>query len=400
MPLLALWKSNPAAVGELTIEQIVSTAGDGVLRDGTACSQELRDYFSQTSSSKLASYVEHCLLSSFGKSGMVLQDLINELGRRLDYTVTNGRYQGTTTAIGYDGFWHSPEGHEIVTEVKTTDVYRVSLETIAQYRERLKAEGKIGPASSILIVVGRQDTGELEAQVRGSRYAWDIRLISADALLKLVQLKENSDEAETGQKIRSVLTPVEYTRLDDLIDVMFTTARDVEAAISDQDESDVRHDAEGANKHEWEFTDGKLLQSKREAIFSAIERELRVKLIKKSRALYWDSEHKTRIACTISKRYERSSSYRYWYAYHPPWDNFLRDGSPSLFVLGCMDLPIAFAVPWEVIHPLLEALNTTETNRNTMYWHIHIGPNQAGKYELLLPKRDRNLPLDAYRVSL
>jgi len=35
----------------------------------------------------------------------------------------------------------------------------------------------------VLIVVGRQDTGELEAQIRGSRHAWDIRLISAEALL-------------------------------------------------------------------------------------------------------------------------------------------------------------------------------------------------------------------------
>jgi hypothetical protein len=290
----------------------------------------------------------------------------------------------------------------IVAEVKTTDVYRISLETIARYRERLKAEGKIDSASSILIVVGREDTGELEAQVRGSRYAWDIRLISADALVKLVQLKENSDEAETGQKIRSVLTPVEYTRLDDLIDVMFTAAADVEAAIVVSEPGDVLiAEAETKqNKHEWEFTDSKLLQAKRDAIFAAIERALRIKLIKKSRALYWDPEHKTRIACTISKRYERNSLYRYWYAYHPAWDSFLREGSPSFFVLGCVDLPVAFSIPWNVIHPLLGSLYTTETNRSRMYWHIHIGETQTGTYELSLPKGDRNLLLDPYRVAL
>jgi len=44
MPLLALWTSNPAAIGESTIEQIVTIAGDGNLRDGSPCSQELREY--------------------------------------------------------------------------------------------------------------------------------------------------------------------------------------------------------------------------------------------------------------------------------------------------------------------------------------------------------------------
>src|SRR6516225_977616 len=191
MPLIALWSSNRAAIDEFTIEQVVATAGDGNLRDGSVCSQELRAYFSEVTSSKLDIYIERCLSQHFNKSGMVLQDLVNELGRRLDYKVTNGRYQGTSNAIGYDGLWTSPEGRTIIVEVKTTDAYRISLQTIATYRDKASANGEVNLASSILIVFVREDTGELEAQVRGSRHAWDIRLISADALIKLVQLKED-----------------------------------------------------------------------------------------------------------------------------------------------------------------------------------------------------------------
>jgi len=404
MPLLALWRSNQAAVGEFSIEQVLSSAGDGVLRDGNLCCQELREYFSQVPSSKLASYVDHCLSSSFPKSGLVLQDIINELGRRLDYTVSNGRYQGTTNAIGFDGLWISPEGHAIIAEVKTTDAYRISLQNIAEYRDRLNESGQIRGGSSILIVVGREDTGELEAQVRGSRYAWDIRLISADALIKLVQLKENSEEPATGQKIRSVLSPVEYTRLDDLIDVMFTTATDVDVTISRTDPDLPHVDTPAASTEDrprghWEFTDGALLQAKRDAIFSAIERKLGAKLIKKSRALYWDAEHRSRVACTISKRYERSPAYQYWYAYHPQWDRFLQEGKQSFFVLGCMDLPFAFSIPWNVINGALDRLNTTETDRGT-YWHIHIGEARPSEYELLLPRGSKNFPLNAYRLPL
>src|SRR5215469_9910785 len=141
----------------------------------------------------------------FPKSGMVPQDLINELGRRLDYQVTNGRYQGTVNSIGHDGIWLSPEGHTIIAEVKTTDAYRISLDTIAGYKDKLIDAGRVSSQSSVLIVVGRQDTGELEAKVRGSRHAWDMRLISADALIKLVQLKEDAEGTDTGRKIRSLL---------------------------------------------------------------------------------------------------------------------------------------------------------------------------------------------------
>ena len=44
MPLLAILEANPKAVAEMTIEQLVATAGDGRLRDNSECSRELREY--------------------------------------------------------------------------------------------------------------------------------------------------------------------------------------------------------------------------------------------------------------------------------------------------------------------------------------------------------------------
>jgi hypothetical protein len=231
MPLLALWKSNPSEINQFSIEQVVGTAGDGNLKDGSDCSIELRAFLSEVSSAKLRLYVERCLSTPLNKGGLILQDLVNELGRRLEYKVENGRYQGISGVVGFDGLWESGDGHTIIVEVKTTDAYRISLNTIMGYRERLRASGKLAGPTSVLIVTGREDTGELEAQVRGSRHAWDIRLISTDALIKLVQLKEESESAETGSKIRSLLTPMEYTRLDRMIDVMFTTTADIASAL-------------------------------------------------------------------------------------------------------------------------------------------------------------------------
>ena len=401
MPLLSIWSSNQAAVEQFSIEQIVNAAGDENLKDNSECSNELRAFLSEVGSEKLEQYVEGCLTVSFQKSGLVLQDLVNEFGRRLDFDVTNGRYQGTSNAVGYDGIWKSPEGQSIVVEVKTTDAFRISLNTIAEYREKLFKSGHLSEPSSILMVVGRQDTGDLEAQVRGSRHAWDIRLISADALMRLVFLKQEADAPETGMKIRSLLIPKEYTRLDGMIDVMFTTAKDVEAGDDVALEEDQPSEQQDAKiKGVWQFTKYPLLQAKRDAILSALGRREDANLIKKTRALYWNPLKNVRAACTISKRYPKNPSVPYWYAYHPEWDKFLGEGERSFLILGCMDRDAAFAIPRDVIRSCIDNLNTSTKADGQVYWHIHLQEAPSGEISILLPKKRSQLSLMPYLLKL
>ena len=40
MPLIDLWKADQSAVMKMTIEQVVSTAGDGKLLDNSECQKE------------------------------------------------------------------------------------------------------------------------------------------------------------------------------------------------------------------------------------------------------------------------------------------------------------------------------------------------------------------------
>jgi hypothetical protein len=397
MPLLPLWATAPEQVNSLNVEQILATAGDGKLRDETLCSHELRAYLSQVSSEKLAEYAEYCLGTSFEKSGFVLQDVVNELGRRLDFTVTNGRYQGTRTAVGHDGLWSAPENRDLVVEVKTTDAYRVSLDTIAEYRQQLLGGRSIRPDSSMLVVVGRQDTGELEAQVRGSRHAWDLRLISVDALAKLVRLKESTENPDTGKRIRGILVPVEYTRLDPLIEVLLSAAEDIETSVDAANSAPKGEEADASN---WEFTDSTTIQVKRDQIVAAFAGKHHKKLIRTSRAVYWDADHSFRVVCTVSKRYSRRPSETYWYAYRQTWDRFLRDGKVGHFVLGGTDLQLAFAIPVHVLGDHLEELNTTEREDGTSYWHINIVERKPRSFALHLPKSGKQLDLAEYTFPL
>jgi hypothetical protein len=81
--LIELAKQNPALVGGYGIQQIVAICGDGNLRDGSDCSQQLREYLGLQSPEKLADYAQFCLNEAFPKGGFVLQDVVNEIGRRL-----------------------------------------------------------------------------------------------------------------------------------------------------------------------------------------------------------------------------------------------------------------------------------------------------------------------------
>lgn len=412
MPLISFWKSSPDAVGQMTIEQIVATAGDGALRDASTCSHELRTYLGEISSTALGAYIDYCLSTPFKAGGMVLQDLVNEVGRRLDYEVTNGRYQGVPSQIGFDGLWKAPEGNALVVEVKTTDAYRISLDTIAGYRKKLSDTREVDSNSSILIVVGRQDTGELEAQIRGSRHAWDVRVISAEALMKLLKVKENSNDAETGAKVRSLFAPVEYTRLDRMVDVVFTAATDVEvtadpeptvyAEVGDAEDASVsagsvQGDNKGSVKASYQFTDGAILQAKRLRIIAALGDREDTHLLQKSRAQYWNAARDVRAVCSISKRYEGKGQNPYWYAYHPQWDDFLEGVDRAYFVLGCMDLERAFAIPRDVIRSILPKLHRSIRDAGE-YWHIHL-VEKNGDIELLIPNQTSDLPLEQYAFS-
>lgn len=259
-------------------------------------------------------------------------------------------------------------------------------------------------SSSILIVVGRKDTGELESQVRGSRYAWDIRLISVDALIKVVQLKEATEGSETGLKIRSLLAPMEYTRLDGVTDVVFTTAKDVEGAASTVaegvEEPFQTQVSGGKEKGVWQLTDATLLQNKRDEVVAAISKRIDVVLIKKSRALLWNASHDVRLACTISKRYTNPSAYPYWFGYRSQWHKFLSEAKIAYMAFGCMDLSVAFAVPLQTMALLLESLNTTSTDDSELYWHIHMVEPKTNHYGILLHRKSKVFSLDPYTIQM
>jgi hypothetical protein len=139
-----------------------------------------------------------------------------------------------------------------------------------------------------------------------------------------------------------------------------------------------------------------LLAQKRKAIVSAMSLKLNEDLVQTSRALYQSVDGNKRIVCTLSKRYDSRTPY--WYAYHPKWDDFLKDGAEGYFVLGCMDLKIAFSIPRLVINRALFDLHVSKTEKS-QYWHIHIGELKDREYFLIVPHKN-NISLKPYEFAI
>lgn len=379
MALLDLWKTSPDQLSDKQIHQLIAFAGGGKLRDGSPCAEELKAFLSMAPSSSLASYAEQCLAESFTDSGLALQDVVNEVGSRLGADVTPGRYRGKSTEIGFDGLWVFPNGQSIVVEVKTTDAYRIDLNVIAGYQKALVDAGRISEdASSILLVVGRQDTGDLEAQIRGSRFAWDVRIISVDALNRLVAIKEEVEDPVIIDRIHSILIPREFTRLDEIANILFSAAEDIKQETASEDEAEPGGEETKAKEPKFKPV------AFHDACMTRVAKSLGETLLKRSRASYQSADKKIRVNCAVSKEYDSGKHPNYWYAFHPHQQEFLAGGKNSFVVFGCGASKRVLAIPFEEFNTWLDGMWTTE-KEDRSYWHVVI--DRVGGQYLLRRKK-------------
>lgn len=395
--IVELWKNNKEYFSDKSIQQILNFTSVGKLADGNATSNELRDFFNLIPTDQLSEYAKECLAESFTDSGFVLQDIINEIGIRLGFTVTPGLYRGKKDKNGYDGIWTSQSNYKTIIEVKTTDAYRINLDTISDYREKL-IEGKEMSKgnSSILIVVGRQDTGDLEAQIRGSRHAWDIRLISVERLIQLLNLKEKLNDAGTVQLINDVIKPFEYTRIDKLIDLIFITSADIEFNKEDFENDDFDPIVESSNS-------GQKIKKITPVAFQNecieyISKHLELIFVKQTRSALSTKDKSVGLVCSISKEHSQGKSPKYWFAFHTYQEEYLNNFKTAYIAYGCGRSTDIFLFPFEEFKKLVPYMWTTE--KYTRLYHHVVIIKKGEKYYLQLPYYESENLLDVSKYKL
>jgi len=380
MSIVDIWQSTPEQLREKHVQQVIAFAGDGKLKDGNITSDEFRAFLELIPSSYLSRYASECLESHFDNSGLALQDIVNQSGRRLGFQVSDGRYRGAQNHIGYDGLWISPDGDQIVVEAKTTDAYRIDLEKIADYRRAPIKKGDITEErSSILIVVGREDTGDLEAQIRGSRHAWDIRLLSIDSLFGLVSIREEVEGPSVARKICDILIPREYTRVDGIIDLVFATTSDAREIPEEDISEAVTSHAATARDQKPKFTP----VSFHDECIIRIQEKLNASLIRRSKATFISPNKNVAVICTVSREHSTSMGIRYWFAFHTHQREYLNTFPNAYVALGCGSAASILLIPFKDFQIWLEGMNMTHTE-DREYWHVQI--IRKGRKFILLQK--------------
>jgi hypothetical protein len=370
MGLTELWKNERHQLADKRVHQVIAFAGTGRLADDNDTSQEFREFLRHVPTETLAQYVDECLEAGFQDSGLALQDVVNQIGLRLGFSVTDGRYRGRHGISGHDGLWRLADGHTILVEVKTTDAYRIDLNTLAGYRRTLiESTTILADKSSILIVVGRQDTGDLEAQIRGSRQAWDVRLISVSALLRLLRLKEAVEDPQTIQRIHAILIPREFTRLDDIVDIAFST---VEEAQTGEPEIDTPTPAATASSETPERIGPKFIPVNfHDKCATRLEVILGTTLVKVSKSTFSSPDQRIRVTCSISKTHDFAGDEAYWFAFHPYYLEFLKGSEQAFATFGCGSDQQLFVFPLTDFEPWLEESYITK-REDRFYWHVQI----------------------------
>jgi hypothetical protein len=364
MALIDLWNSDRQQVWNKRLDQLISFAGEGKLLDGNETSHEFRSLMSVAPVELLERWIDDCLVNKFTDFGLVLQDIVNEIGIRLGFQVTHGVYRGQG-GMSHDGLWSNPGVHHLVVESKSSMAYRINLSRLAEMRALVVSTLETpSENTSILIVVGREDTDDLEAQVRGSRYAWNIRLISVDALLRLLKLRITLDDPSVESQIREILVPQEFTRLDRIVDLVFATAEDSQeseaADVSSHD--DEPNETSRGPKANFHFK-----------VIPAIERKLGASLVKSGRVVWKTPDERIMLSCQVSSRRPDKEGVHFWFGLKRTTKELLEshgtDGTYCAF--GCGSESLTALIPFGVVAAVLDKSWTSpDKNGNVLHWHL------------------------------
>jgi hypothetical protein len=224
-----------SAIDLQTLLKLVGPLDDSA--DPSSPSARFRAYLQENvhNVGDLRAYADTALSSSGEQYNKALQDLINHAGHLLGFEVEFGRYRGVSGQIGFDGLWRSPTGQALVVETKTTDVYTVKTATLLGYINDLVSAGQIErPNQAIgLYVYGRFDvaTSQLEKAIIAEGRQEQLRVASVDALLNLLELKQEY-ELEHEAILQFLLpSPV---RVDTIVNLVFDiTSQERRAALEE-----------------------------------------------------------------------------------------------------------------------------------------------------------------------
>lgn len=393
--LIEMWEEDKDNIESKSINQLVKFTGDGNLNSYNTRKQ-IRDYFSVIDSNKLASYAKECIDTKFTESGYILQDIINEIGKKLDFEVQYGEYNS-----GTDGLWKTHDGHSFIIESRTSLDFPIILDNLNKYRHSFINNGDIlKEKSSILIIIGRGSTIDLERQIRGSEYSRDIRIVSVEALVNLLTLKESINDTKTVRQIYEILRLKEITKVDKVIEIIFLTMQDISLDINfDNDNNLIDKDSEdiliNENKEPLEKVYLKSIDK--------INNKLSIRLSKNVNTLYSTEDLSYGVQMRF-RRYlkedARGNTDRYFFKCYQYHYNNLNEFKSKYFAFICDNEESLFLIPADIIFKYKDRVSISGQGRSTNWFvRIFVRNECPPKYYLHLSRPEaEDIDVTQYKI--
>jgi hypothetical protein len=194
-----------------------------------------------------------------------------------------------------------------------------------------------------------------------------MRVIGIASLIKLLKVKVKSDSNTIISRIKALLRPIEYTRVDGIVDLLFDAA--AEASSDVQVDPSSTEDGNDQPRRAASGIASEGIEGLREQAAEFLSRKLKARLVRQRRSLFAAADGSVRAVLAVSKRYDRDYQ-AYWYGFYDSQKRFLEEAPTGYLVLGTLDTRRIYTLPLEFIEPLLDRMKTTIRDENQMYWHI------------------------------
>jgi len=179
-------------------------------------------------------------------------------------------------------------------------------------------------------------------------------------------LKETIDDPQILKKTLGILTPREFTRVDDIIDLVFSTAEEAIQEATEEEAGraleDSRSEASTIRVAPANFYD---------ACIQRVAAKLGCSLVKQSRTFYASPDGSVTVLCVVSRTYEHQTRQGFWYAFHPHQREKLAASSQSFVALGCGSPNVVLLIPFQDFTSWVDDMNVTRLE-NRLYWHVQI----------------------------
>lgn len=206
-----------------------------------------------------------------------------------------------------------------------------------------------------------------------------------------MKLKEEIEDPLIERKIRDILMPQEFTRVDGIIDLVFFTTEDFKEEGKPTEEVIVDDTDEDAPKKPKVKPVGF-----NDDCAKRIQMYVGKTLVKRSRVVYSSPDGSLAVVCAVSREYENSADAKfYWYAFHPHQKEALEKAAERYVAFGCGSEKQILLIPYDEFAGWLDGLNITTKSEDRFYWHVNISW-QSNRFILHRKKGFEHIDLTPY----